>query len=336
MDPTIHQELSDECGTLLTLRKFLRPLNVLSNLRACDIANTEQLGELGGVIIKIGQMAHTGFSFKHDLPQSLALWYRWLTSLSRIIDLGKEIPHVRNATEGRSLEAVLEDDGTGEIEYGRYSSSTIQLLSEPKTHQFLYIPPASLSSSVSDKKVQEYITAMNIKGARWPVFFVTLESWREFKKVLPLIFCVLVETPAFNKVNTRPFRKEIMYQGDLVKSPDDVIVNTFNKSGIKSECDNVLLRFNMYKGAVSANMGKNIPGVICEHIWNTYVDHFKKHGSKLSDGVDFGSVLLHEVVRWHIKRCNLVRDELDALRQEVNEYCDAFEKEMNEVDERGG
>ncbi|RCK63805.1 hypothetical protein Cantr_10730 [Candida viswanathii] len=414
MDPTIHQELSDECGTLLllhqlaqdqserptwhkyltltvrTLRKLLRLLNVLSNLIVYDIADTEQLGELGCVIIKIGQMAHTGFSSKHDLPQNLALGYTWLSSLSRINDLIKEIPHVKKAREGRSLETVLEEEGTGEIEYGRYSSSTIQLLSQPKvdllnlqsrdtfltknphptiiplgsssqiqivelpkdyknghvsllakspkTQQFLYIPPASLSNTVSDKKIQEYITTKNIKGARRPAFFVTLESWREFKKVLPLIFCVLAETPAFNKVTTKPFHKEIMYQGDLVKSLDDVIVNTFNKSGIKSQCDNVLLRFNMYKGAVSANTGKNIPGMICEHIWNTYVDYFKKHRvlveSDRSEGVEFGSMLLHEVVRWHIKRCNLVRDELDTLRQEVNEYCDAFEKKVKEVDDR--
>lgn len=319
------------------VESFKRLISVI-----CEIPKVKEILDEGSMVIKDYELEYNEFEDDKSLPIRLfALPMVFLFNFDRL-------PSFINLNSNQKIVPVNSSlTLTNELSF-KFSSiliveSTVQSPSEIssslnnsiQSKQYLYIPPLSLTRSLTDEQVQAYISSKKMVKSDEYVLLLRAEIWEEFQNVLQLFFCTLAEMPDLNEVHTKYFQKELVIDNECIRSSEDLKASHLKQIDINEKCSEVIRQFKRYKHDIFSSIRENSPTVLYDFVWRNYFDDIRVFDLSMETNtkpsINFGDLLFFEIVRWYMQRRLNVRELLESMQAEVFDYCNELQAKVEQL-----
>lgn len=319
------------------VESFKRLISVI-----CEIPKVKEILDEGSMVIKDYELEYNEFEDDKSLPIRLfALPMVFLFNFDRL-------PSFINLNSNQKIVPVNSSlTLTNELSF-KFSSilvveSTVQSPSEIssslnnsiQSKQYLYIPPLSLTRSLTDEQVQAYISSKKMVKSDEYVLLLRAEIWEEFQNVLQLFFCTLAEMPDLNKVHTKYFQKELVIDNECIRSSEDLKPSHLKQIDINEKCSEVIRQFKRYKHDIFSSIREHSPTVLYDFVWRNYFDDIRVFDLSMEtntkSSINFGDLLFFEIVRWYMQRRLNVRELLESMQAEVFDYCNELQAKVEQL-----
>lgn len=319
------------------VESFKRLISVI-----CEIPKVKEILDEGSMVIKDYELEYNEFEDDKSLPIRLfALPMVFLFNFDRL-------PSFINLNSNQKIVPVNSSlTLTNELSF-KFSSiliveSTVQSPSEIssslnnsiQSKQYLYIPPLSLTRSLTDEQVQAYISSKKMVKSDEYVLLLRAEIWEEFQNVLQLFFCTLAEMPDLNEVHTKYFQKELVLDNECIRSSEDLKASHLKQIDINEKCSEVIRQFKRYKHDIFSSIRENSPTVLYDFVWRNYFDDIRVFDLSMETNtkpsINFGDLLFFEIVRWYMQRRLNVRELLESMQAEVFDYCNELQAKVEQL-----
>lgn len=319
------------------VESFKRLISVI-----CEIPKVKEILDEGSMVIKDYELEYNEFEDDKSLPIRLfALPMVFLFNFDRL-------PSFINLNSNQKIVPVNSSlTLTNELSF-KFSSiliveSTVQSPSEIssslnnsiQSKQYLYIPPLSLTRSLTDEQVQAYISSKKMVKSDEYVLLLRAEIWEEFQNVLQLFFCTLAEMPDLNEVHTKYFQKELVIDNECIRSSEDLKASHLKQIDINEKCSEVIRQFKRYKHDIFSSIREHSPTVLYDFVWRNYFDDIRVFDLSMETNtkpsVNFGDLLFFEIVRWYMQRRLNVRELLESMQAEVFDYCNELQAKVEQL-----
>lgn len=319
------------------VESFKRLISVI-----CEIPKVKEILDEGSMVIKDYELEYNEFEDDKSLPIRLfALPMVFLFNFDRL-------PSFINLNSNQKIVPVNSSlTLTNELSF-KFSSiliveSTVQSPSEIssslnnsiQSKQYLYIPPLSLTRSLTDEQVQAYISSKKMVKSDEYVLLLRAEIWEEFQNVLQLFFCTLAEMPDLNEVHTKYFQKELVIDNECIRSSEDLKASHLKQIDINEKCSEVIRQFKRYKHDIFSSIREHSPTVLYDFVWRNYFDDIRAFDLSMETNtkpsVNFGDLLFFEIVRWYMQRRLNVRELLESMQAEVFDYCNELQAKVEQL-----
>lgn len=319
------------------VESFKRLISVI-----CEIPKVKEILDEGSMVIKDYELEYNEFEDDKSLPIRLfALPMVFLFNFDRL-------PSFINLNSNQKIVPVNSSlTLTNELSF-KFSSiliveSTVQSPSEIssslnnsiQSKQYLYIPPFSLTRSLTDEQVQAYISSKKMVKSDEYVLLLRAEIWEEFQNVLQLFFCTLAEMPDLNEVHTKYFQKELVIDNECIRSSEDLKASHLKQIDINEKCSEVIRQFKRYKHDIFSSIREHSPTVLYDFVWRNYFDDIRVFDLSMETNtkpsINFGDLLFFEIVRWYMQRRLNVRELLESMQAEVFDYCNELQAKVEQL-----
>lgn len=319
------------------VESFKRLISVI-----CEIPKVKEILDEGSMVIKDYELEYNEFEDDKSLPIRLfALPMVFLFNFDRL-------PSFINLNSNQKIVPVNSSlTLTNELSF-KFSSiliveSTVQSPSEIspslnnsiQSKQYLYIPPLSLTRSLTDEQVQAYISSKKMVKSDEYVLLLRAEIWEEFQNVLQLFFCTLAEMPDLNEVHTKYFQKELVIDNECIRSSEDLKASHLKQIDINEKCSEVIRQFKRYKHDIFSSIREHSPTVLYDFVWRNYFDDIRVFDLSMEtntkSSINFGDLLFFEIVRWYMQRRLNVRELLESMQAEVFDYCNELQAKVEQL-----
>lgn len=203
-----------------------------------------------------------------------------------------------------------------------------------QSKQYLYIPPLSLTRSLTDEQVQAYISSKKMVKVMNTYYCFVLKYGRSFRMFYNC-FCTLAEMPDLNEVHTKYFQKELVIDNECIRSSEDLKASHLKQIDINEKCSEVIRQFKRYKHDIFSSIRENSPTVLYDFVWRNYFDDIRVFDLSMETNtkpsINFGDLLFFEIVRWYMQRRLNVRELLESMQAEVFDYCNELQAKVEQL-----
>ncbi|KAK6881102.1 hypothetical protein K4I79_005085 [Candida tropicalis] len=319
------------------VESFKRLISVI-----CEIPKVKEILDEGSMVIKDYELEYNEFEDDKSLPIRLfALPMVFLFNFDRLpsfinLNSNQKIVPV-NSSLTLTNESSFKFSSISIVESTVQSPSEISssLNNSIQSKQYLYIPPLSLTRSLTDEQVQAYISSKKMVKSDEYVLSLRAEIWEEFQNVLQLFFCTLAEMPDLNEVHTKYFQKELVLDNECIRSSEDLKASHLKQIDINEKCSEVIRQFKRYKHDIFSSIRENSPTVLYDFVWRNYFDDIRVFDLSMETNtkpsINFGDLLFFEIVRWYMQRRLNVRELLESMQAEVFDYCNELQAKVEQL-----
>ncbi|KAK6895409.1 hypothetical protein K6H09_001557 [Candida tropicalis] len=319
------------------VESFKRLISVI-----CEIPKVKEILDEGSMVIKDYELEYNEFEDDKSLPIrlfALPMFFLFnfdrlpsfinLNSNQKIVPVNSSLTLTNESSFKFSNISIVESTVQSPSEISSSLNNSIQ------SKQYLYIPPLSLTRSLTDEQVQAYISSKKMVKSDEYVLSLRAEIWEEFQNVLQLFFCTLAEMPDLNEVHTKYFQKELVIDNECIRSSEDLKASHLKQIDINEKCSEVIRQFKRYKHDIFSSIRENSPTVLYDFVWRNYFDDIRVFDLSMETNtkpsINFGDLLFFEIVRWYMQRRLNVRELLESMQAEVFDYCNELQAKVEQL-----